>query len=143
MEQFKSFDLIYQHGKNTSVKAWFTGFILLCFLILFLPWTQNIRTKGNITSLYQEQKPQKIYSPIAGKISYWKVKEGDFVQKGDTLVKIAEIKSEYLDPKLVQRTQDQLDAKIKSLSFYNQKVAATASQIENLRNAKKLEKELN
>ena len=141
MEKFKSFDLIYQHGKNTSIKIWLVGFILLCLLIIFLPWTQNIRTKGNITSLYQEQKPQKIYSPIAGKIAYWRVKEGDFVKKGDTLVKIAEIKAEYLDPNLIPRTQDQLIAKKNSLTFYEQKVQATLSQIENLKTAKNLKKE--
>ncbi len=141
MEQFKSFKLVYQHGKNTSIKIWLSGLILLCLLIIFLPWTQNIRTKGNITSLYQEQKPQKIYSPIAGKIAIWRVKEGDFVQKGDTLVKISEIKAEYLDPNLIPRTQDQLDAKKNSLSFYEQKVQATLSQIDNLKTAKKLKKE--
>ena len=141
MEKFKSFDLIYQHGKNTSIKIWLVGFILLCLLIIFLPWTQNIRTKGNITSLYQEQKPQKIYSPIAGKITYWRVKEGDFVKKGDTLVKIAEIKAEYLDPNLIPRTQDQLIAKKNSLTFYKKKVQATLSKMENLKTAKKLKKE--
>jgi multidrug efflux pump subunit AcrA (membrane-fusion protein) len=109
--------------------------------VLFLPWTQNIRAKGQITSLYQEQKPQKIYSPIAGKISRWWVKEGDFVEQGDTLAKISEIKAEYLDPKLISRTQEQLDAKKGTVSFYEQKVKSTEDQIENLRSSKALKQD--
>lgn len=139
--QFKSFDEIYPLGKGTEIKPWLVGFCLLLLGIIFLPWTQNIRSKGQITSLFQEQRPQKIYSPIAGKIAKWKVKEGDFVKKGDTLVKISEIKAEYLDPKLINRTQEQLDAKRNSMAYYEQKVAATASQIENLKTSKRLKRE--
>jgi multidrug efflux pump subunit AcrA (membrane-fusion protein) len=91
--------------------------------------------------LYQEQKPQKIYSPIAGKISRWWVKEGDFVEQGDTLAKISEIKAEYLDPKLILRTQEQLDAKKGTVEFYEQKVKATEDQIANLRSSKSLKQD--
>jgi multidrug efflux pump subunit AcrA (membrane-fusion protein) len=91
--------------------------------------------------LYQEQKPQKIYSPIAGKISRWWVKEGDFVEQGDTLAKISEIKAEYLDPKLILRTQEQLDAKKGTIEFYEQKVKATEDQIANLRSSKSLKQD--
>ena len=117
------------------------GFLIFGILFLFLPWTQNIRAKGQITSLYQEQKPQKIYSPIAGKISRWWVKEGDFVEQGDTLAKISEIKAEYLDPKLITRTQEQLDAKKGTVSFYEQKVKSTEDQIANLRSSKALKQD--
>lgn len=140
MENFKSFNLIYKQGKSTEIRFWFIGLLILSIAIIFLPWTQNIQTKGNITSLYQEQKPQKIYSPIAGKISYWRVKEGDVVNQGDTLVKITEIKEDYLDPNLIARTQDQLNAKKGSLEYYIQKVQATDAQIANLRQSKSLKK---
>ncbi|MHA8067435.1 HlyD family secretion protein [Aquirufa sp. ROCK2-A2] len=139
--QFKSFRYIYPLGKGTAIKPWLIGFGLFLLGIIFLPWTQNIRSKGQITSLFQEQRPQKIYSPIAGKIANWRVKEGDFVKKGDTLVKISEIKAEYLDPKLINRTQEQLDAKKNSMAYYEQKVEATLSQIENLKTSKKLKRE--
>jgi multidrug resistance efflux pump len=106
-----------------------------------LPWTQNIKSKGNITSLFQEQKPQKIYSPIAGKMNRWWVKEGDFVNQGDTLAKISEIKAEYLDPKLISRTEEQLDAKKGTVGYYEQKVKSTEDQIVNLRTSKKLKQD--
>jgi len=141
MEKFKSFNQIYLRDKGPATKPWLIGLSLILLGVLFLPWTQNIRAKGQITSLYQEQKPQKIYSPIAGKISRWWVKEGDFVEQGDTLAKISEIKAEYLDPKLISRTQEQLDAKKGTVSFYEQKVKSTEDQIANLRSSKALKQD--
>ena len=141
MEKFKSFNQIYLREKGPATRPWLIGLGIILLGILFLPWTQNIRSKGQITSLYQEQKPQKIYSPIAGKISRWWVKEGDFVEQGDTLAKISEIKAEYLDPKLISRTQEQLDAKKGTVSFYEQKVRATEDQITNLRSSKSLKQD--
>jgi multidrug efflux pump subunit AcrA (membrane-fusion protein) len=141
MEKFKSFNQIYLRDKGPATKPWLIGLGLIMLGVLFLPWTQNIRAKGQITSLYQEQKPQKIYSPIAGKISRWWVKEGDFVEQGDTLAKISEIKAEYLDPKLISRTQEQLDAKKGTVSYYEQKVKSTEDQIANLRSSKALKQD--
>jgi multidrug efflux pump subunit AcrA (membrane-fusion protein) len=141
MEKFKSFNQIYLRGKGPATRPWLIGLGLILLGILFLPWTQNIRSKGQITSLYQEQKPQKIYSPIAGKISRWWVKEGDFVEQGDTLAKISEIKAEYLDPKLILRTQEQLNAKKGTVEFYEQKVKSTEDQINNLRTSKSLKQD--
>jgi len=141
MEKFKSFNQIYLRDKGPATKPWLIGLGLIMLGVIFLPWTQNIRSKGQITSLYQEQKPQKIYSPIAGKISRWWVKEGDFVEQGDTLAKISEIKAEYLDPKLISRTQEQLDAKKGTVSYYEQKVKSTEDQIANLRSSKVLKQD--
>jgi multidrug efflux pump subunit AcrA (membrane-fusion protein) len=141
MEKFKSFNQIYLRDKGPATRPWLIGLGLISLAILFLPWTQNIRAKGQITSLYQEQKPQKIYSPNAGKISRWWVKEGDFVEKGDTLAKISEIKAEYLDPKLILRTQEQLNAKKGTVEFYEQKVKSTEEQIVNLRTSKSLKQD--
>jgi len=141
MEKFKSFQQIYLRDKEPATKPWLIGLSLILLGLLFLPWTQNIRAKGQITSLFQEQKPQKIYSPIAGKISRWWVKEGDFVEQGDTLAKISEIKAEYLDPNLISRTQEQLDAKKGSVAFYEQKVQTTEAQIANLSTSKALKQD--
>ena len=141
MEKFNAFDHIYQERKSTEIKPWLISLLIITLLLIFLPWTQNIRSKGNITSIYQEQKPQKIYSPIAGKINRWWVKEGDFVKQGDTLAKISEIKAEYLDPKLILRTQEQVNAKKGTVTYYEQKVQATEDQIINLRTSKALKQD--
>lgn len=137
----KSFDTIYLSGQESSVRYWFYGIVLFLLIILFLPWTQNIKAKGAVTTLYQEQRPQNIHSPIPGRIMKWYVKEGDWVNKGDTLLQIAEIKEDYLDPNLVGRTKQQLEAKKGALNFYENKVGTTASQIGALKQARKLKQE--
>ncbi|MCF0071034.1 HlyD family secretion protein [Dyadobacter sp. CY261] len=132
----KSLDAIYLQDQESKVRYWFYGIMLLLGLALFLPWTQNIKARGDITSLYQEQRPQNINSPIPGKIVKWAVKEGDFVKKGDTIMQISEIKEDYLDPDLVNRTQQQVEAKKGSIKFYKGKAATSVSQIEALQAAR-------
>ncbi|NIJ54736.1 HlyD family secretion protein [Dyadobacter arcticus] len=132
----KSFDAIYLRDQESKVRYWFYGIIALLGLTLFLPWTQNIKARGDITSLYQEQRSQNINSPIPGKIVKWAVKEGDFVKKGDTIMQISEIKEDYLDPNLVSRTQQQVEAKKGSINFYKGKAATSVSQMEALQAAK-------
>jgi len=56
--------------------------LILLVIIAFLPWTQNIRAKGMITTLRLEQRPQELNTVIAGKVEAWYFKEGDFVKRG-------------------------------------------------------------
>jgi len=132
----KSFDAIYLIHQKSRIKYYFWTLIILLVLFLFLPWTQNIKTIGNITTLSQEQRPQKVNSPIPGKISQWKIKEGNFVKKGDTIIILTEIKEDYLDPNLITRTQSQVDAKKGSITYYKGKIGTTEMQIGNLIQAK-------
>ena len=97
------------------------GVSILGMIILFLPWTQNISGSGAVTTLKPNQRPQSIQSVIAGKLEKWYVQEGDFVNKGDTILFISEIKEEYLDPNLVQNTKNQVDAKQLSVDSYGSK----------------------
>ncbi len=110
-------------------------------IFLFLPWTQNIRSSGKVTTLRPEQRPQKVMSPIAGRVENWHVREGDFVEKGDTLIEISEIKEKYLDPELVQRTEEQLQAKEFSAESYDEKVKALNNQIKALQQLRVLKLE--
>ncbi|SDC79457.1 Multidrug resistance efflux pump [Algoriphagus faecimaris] len=110
-----------------------TSLLLIFFLFLFLPWTQNIRSKGYVTALRPDQRPQTIHSVIAGRIEKWYVAEGSYVAKGDTIVRISEIKDEYFDSLLLPRTQLQLDAKNLSARSYGDKVSALKDQIEALK----------
>ena len=100
------------------------AFAIITFIILFLPWTQNITGRGNVTTLTPDQRPQTIQSQIPGRIEKWYVREGDFIRQGDTIIKISEVKSEYFDPNLVQRTEQQRDAKSLSVVSYQGKVKA-------------------
>ena len=105
---------------------------LLNFIGLFLPWTQNIRGTGAVTTMKPDQRPQTIHSAIAGRVEKWFVKEGDFVNKGDTIAFISEIKEEYFDPNLVGNTKQQVNAKRMALESYDDKVIALESQMESL-----------
>ncbi len=104
-------------------------FFVLIGIILFLPWTQNVAGNGYVTTLELNQRPQTIQSPIPGRIEKWFVKEGDFVKKGDTILFVSELKNEYQDPYLVERTKTQEAAKSKSVSSYQKKIAAIENQI--------------
>jgi multidrug resistance efflux pump len=121
---------IYRANHLSKVRYWFWGVLIFLVIIMFLPWTQNISTSGTVTTLYQDQRPQEMNTIIPGRIIKWWVKEGDFVKKGDTIVQLADVKDDYLDPKLVQRTEEQLAAKQQKIGFYNDKISATSSQVE-------------
>lgn len=110
-----------------------TGIVIASFLMLFLPWTQNIRSKGYVTALRPDQRPQTIHSVIAGRIEKWYVAEGDFVNAGDTILRISEVKDEYFDSLLLPRTQQQVDVKALAAESYGDKVSALQDQIAALR----------
>ncbi len=126
----------YSTVKNLTLRPHFKilnriifGVSILGFIILFLPWTQNISGSGAVTTLKPNQRPQTIQSIIPGKIEKWYVQEGDFVKKGDTILYISEIKEDYLDPNLVEKTKNQVDAKQLSSESYGSKVGALDSQL--------------
>ena len=108
---------------------------------MFLPWTQNIRSKGVVTTLQPDQRPQTINSIIAGKIEKWYVREGDFVKKGDTIMFLSEIKDEYFDPNLLSRTEQQIKSKELSVQSYMNKVNSLDQQIDALLKTKSLKSE--
>lgn len=129
---FGAFQQVYLNNRKPFRKGWAIGMGILLLILLFIPWTQNIRARGEVTALRQESRPQQINTIIAGKVEKWFVKEGDFVKKGDTLLQLSEVKADYLDPALLGRTQEQIRAKQQSLNFYKGKVTTTDRQIEAL-----------
>ena len=76
-----------------------------------------------------------VESTIAGRIVEWHVIEGDYVNAGDTILTISEIKDKYFDPDIVPRMQEQLTAKRNAATAKENKVAALEKQISALRNA--------
>jgi multidrug efflux pump subunit AcrA (membrane-fusion protein) len=131
-ESPKAFQHIYKITKRTKIKFWFWTIIIALLCIGFLPWTQNIRAKATVTALRQEQRPQELNSIIGGKIVKWFVKEGDMVKEGDTILELGEVKVDYLDPQLLSRTKQQIDAKQVSINGYLNKVNAIQTQISSL-----------
>lgn len=138
----------FKSGKNIFSKEYYKAFnkfllaaAIIGFIGLFLPWTQNITGKGLVTTLTPEQRPQTIQSQIPGRIEEWFVKEGDHVKKGDTILRISEVKSDYFDNKLIERTNEQINAKSSSVNAYEFKVKALDRRIIALKNEQKLKLE--
>ncbi len=148
-ELYKTVDLTtYKSGKSIFTKEYYKVlnkfllvFAIFVLIILFLPWTQNITGNGLVTTLTPEQRPQTIQSQIPGRIEEWYVREGDIVKKGDTILRISEIKSEYFDELLIERTNQQINAKSSSVNAYDFKVKALERQIEALIEERKLKLE--
>lgn len=136
--KLQSFENIYHVHRSSRVKRWFYFFLAVGVVILFLPWTQNVKAKGTVTTLYQEQRPQQLNSPIPGRIVRWYVKNGDVVKKGDTIVQLTEVKEDYMDPMLVDRTQQQVDAKKGVRNYYEAKVGTTEAQLAALNSSREL-----
>lgn len=130
-----SFSKVYRANRVSNIRKWFLGILIGIGLILLLPWTQNIRTRGDVTALRQEQRPQELNTIIAGRIVKWNIKEGDFVKKGDTIAVLAEIKDDYLDPALLNRTEEQLESKKTAVESYKSKVQTVDAQIRALENS--------
>lgn len=141
MADYKSGKTIFDRKYYKQFNRFLRVFSVILLIILFLPWTQNISGTGNVTTLRPEQRPQSIQSTLPGRIEEWYVQEGDFVEKGDTILRISEIKSEYFDENLVSRTGDQIDAKKSSVEAYESKESALERQISALRNEQLLKYE--
>lgn len=112
---------------------WLMGIGLVFFIVLFLPWQQNIRGNGKVTALNPANRPQTIETVIAGRIQVWKVNEGQLVNKGDTIAVVSEVKEKYFDPKLLLRLREVIASKENSLQSKDDKAKALRKQIAALR----------
>lgn len=141
LTKFKSGKKIFAKAYYKQFNKFLLAFAIIGFVVLFLPWTQNISGEGQVTTLQPDQRPQTIQSQIPGRIEQWYVREGDSVKKGDTILKISEIKSDYFDDKLVERTGDQITAKSSSVTAYKGKINALERQVVALQNERNLKLE--
>jgi multidrug efflux pump subunit AcrA (membrane-fusion protein) len=134
-EKYRDFESLKSVEKTSKPisKLRLFGFSFLGFILfLFLPWTQNVRAPGKLTTLYPDQRPQFVQNRIPGRIEKWYVREGEFVNEGDTIVRISEIKDSYFDPKLLERTETQIENKKNAAVNYKEKSEALEQQIEAL-----------
>ena len=138
MSKYQSTKVFADNRQYTIIKKILGGTALVTLLFMFLPWTQNIKGNGYVTTLKPNQRPQEVQTAIAGRIEKWFVQEGDFVKKGDTILFISEIKEDYLDPNLVENTGNQVRAKEGAVQSYAEKAKALDSQISAIQNEKNL-----
>jgi membrane fusion protein, adhesin transport system len=140
-EKYRAFDKVKLARANVFFRRWMLVFSFFAICILFMPWTQNIRAKGQLTTLTPDQRPQTIHATIAGRIEKWHVREGQLVRKGDTIVRLSEVKTEYFDPNLLPNTQAQANAKSNSVNSYAEKVKALDNTISAMRGELKFKRD--
>lgn len=138
LSEYTHSQVVFHRKHFMTIDRFLIVFGVILLIILFLPWTQIVSGNGMVTTLTPDQRPQTIQSPIPGRIEKWFVKEGEFVNKGDTILHISEIKNEYFDPQLVERTGQQIQAKSMSVRSYEEKVKALNNQIEALETERRL-----
>ena len=140
-EKYNSLKNVEQKTTGKLLLRIMTVLLVVLIIFMFLPWTQNINSRGNVTTLKPDQRPQTIHSVIAGRVEEWYVQEGDFVNKGDTILHISEVKDDYFDPQLIERTKEQLRVKELSVKSYQDKVKSLEGQIEALNETLRLKYE--
>jgi multidrug efflux pump subunit AcrA (membrane-fusion protein) len=112
---------------------WLIGVFVLLLIAMFLPWQQNIRANGSLTALDPADRPQTVETAIAGRIEEWFIQEGQRVSKGDTLLRLSEVKEKFFDPELLNRLGEQLAAKEATIATKEEKANALRDQIQAMR----------
>lgn len=138
LSRFAAAQKVFHRRHYKHFNRFLMAFAIIALIVLFLPWTQNITGDGFLTTLNPDQRPQTIQSPIPGRIEKWYVREGDFVKAGDTILFISEVKNEYFDPLLIERTGKQIQAKEMSVTSYQEKVRSLQTQISALQQEQQL-----
>ena len=105
------------------------GLLVVAVLAMLLPWQQFVEGKGEVTAFAPSDRPQMVPSTIGGRITEWYVSEGQIVTKGQPILRIAEVKDDYLDPRTIDRYQEQLTGKSAAVSSKRDKVRQLATQI--------------
>ncbi len=124
--------LLYESQSYRAVSRWILGIFIAVILASFLPWQQSVQGTGTVSALSPADRPQDLPSRIDGRIERWFVTEGQFVTRGAPIVQISEIADAYLDPALVERTQEQLDAKRASNREKQAKARSLEEQVDAL-----------
>lgn len=132
-DEMRSLRLVNTPRKYKVMRNWLLGIFAALLACLFLPWQQNVQGKGVLTPFRPQDRPQVIPSVIAGRIDRWLVQEGQLVHKGDTICIISEVKEKYFDPKLLDRTQDQIRNKEDAVKAKYDKIGATERQVKALK----------
>ena len=95
--------------------------VALAVAILFVPWQQTAQGGGQVTTLSADDRAREVSSLISGRVDEFFVQDGDFVHKGDPIVRVVDV-----DPELLVRLageKAQVEAQIAAI----QQARATAA----------------
>ncbi|MFN3201932.1 MAG: HlyD family secretion protein [Bradymonadia bacterium] len=118
-------------GKMARALAWIIpGGILT---MAFVPWQQTAKGFGRVIAYAPLERTQAITAPLDGRVTEWKVQEGDLVNEGDLMAVIADN-----DPDLLDRLGQELTAVKTSIHANQASAHALEKQIEALEEARTL-----
>ena len=95
MYEFNALKLVKQHPIIRRFLLITVGIFVTFFLLLLLPWQQNIKGSGVLTALDPRERAYKITAPVDGFLDEIYVKENQFVKKGTKLFKMKDLDAEY------------------------------------------------
>ena len=104
----------------------FSGLILSMIACLAIPWQQSVAGKGRVITYDPNHRMQEIDAPISGRLMdiMPELVEGLHVSKGEVLMEI-----ELVDPILMERYTQQLDAQTRKLKAEETIVFAYQQQV--------------
>lgn len=105
------------------------GTLVALVLAMLLPWQQFVEGKGEVTAFSPSDRPQVVPTTIGGRIVEWYVQEGQTVKAGDPILRIAEVKDDYLDPRTIDRYNEQLSGKSSAVGAKREKARQLGLQI--------------
>lgn len=101
------------------------AFVLAPFALLFVPWQQTVRGRGQVVAYSPTERKQVVTALISGQVKKWHVVENSRVKAGDAIVDI-----EDNDPRFGQR----LDAQ---KAFLVERLKAAHGEVEEQRRSAK------
>jgi len=109
--------------------------VVTLFAILLVPWQQSVRGIGQVVAYAPLERQQTVQANISGRVFRWGdgIREGVRVRKGQTILEIRDI-----DPRALERYEQQRAAAQQKLSAYNSVVSAYEEKLRAVSDAQML-----
>lgn len=96
---------------------------------MFLPWRQSVVGTGKIIVFSPMDRPQSIEAQIPGRLVNWYVKDGQTVQQGEVIARLAELDARFLDATQLNSMQQQKMALVSKREAAKSRGQALSDQI--------------
>lgn len=106
-------------------------FVILCILLAFIPWQQNVRGLGRVVAFTPAERQQFISAQVEGRVTRWLVREGSKVKQGQVLAELLDN-----DPLLLQRLQSEQEAILAKQDATDRRVNTFQEQLKMAERAK-------
>ncbi|MBC8141419.1 MAG: HlyD family efflux transporter periplasmic adaptor subunit [Armatimonadetes bacterium] len=135
----KSLRAVASRRSGGRVATVFIALVVLTAAVLtFVPWQQTIIAPGQVSIYNTMDRPQNIEAQIPGRLVAWFVQEGETVKAGDTIAKLQDIDSKFLDPNQAKRLTEQTAALREQKARVVARISRLDAQLSNLEQSQDL-----